>query len=212
MLTCAVPKGRMQQRTFEYLRQIGVDLSEFDPEGRELIYDDPAGRLRLILAKPLDVTTYVEYGSAHVGVAGKDVIEETGSDVYEPLDLGYSRCRLVVAEPEDGNFNGSDVHPRVATEFPRIAERHFARKGENVELIEVHGSVELTPLIGLAQRIVDIVSTGRTLRENGLVERETILESSARLIVNRPAMKLHEDEVRALIDELRGVIDRDTSD
>jgi len=184
-------------------------LSSFDPGDRELIHEDPGGRLRLILAKPLDVTTYVEYGVAEVGVAGKDVIEETASDLYEPLDLGFSRCRLVVAAPEGDPPPAADEHPRVATEFPVIAERHFARKGENVELVEVHGSVELTPLIGLAQRIVDIVSTGRTLRQNGLVERETVLESSARLIVNRPAMKLHQDEVQRLIRELRGVVEDD---
>ncbi len=210
MLTFAVPKGRMQSTTLDYLRRIGVDLSGFDPDDRGLIYEDPDERFRLILAKPLDVTTYVSYGSAEVGVAGKDVIEETGSDLYEPLDLGFSECRLVVAAPE-GDPPREEEHPRVATEFPNIAERHFARKGENVELVEVHGSVELTPLIGLAGRIVDIVSTGRTLRENGLVERETVLESSARLIVNRPAMKLHRDEVQRLIEDLRAEVEDDAS-
>jgi ATP phosphoribosyltransferase len=198
VLTFAVPKGRMLQKTLGYLRETGVDIPDFDPESRELIVYDRDKKFKFVIVKPFDVTTYVEYGAADVGVAGKDVIEEHDADIYEPLDLGFSECRLVVARPED--YNPDSNYPRVATEFMNIAEKHFAQKGENVELIKMHGSVELTPLIDLSQRIVDIVSTGRTLRQNGLVEEETILHSSARLIVNRPSLKLHRDEVEELID------------
>lgn len=205
MLTFAVPKGRMLRETLDHLEEIGVEIPDFDPESRELIVYDRDRRYKFVIVKPFDVTTYVEYGAADVGVAGKDVIEEHEADVYEPIDLGFSECRLSVARPED--YTPTSEYPRVATEFMNITEKHFAEKGENVELIKMHGSVELTPLIGLAQRIVDIVSTGRTLRENGLVEEETILHSSARLIVNRPAMKLHQDEVEELIGGLNSVVE-----
>lgn len=208
MLTFAVPKGRMLHDTMDQLQQIGVEIPDFDPDSRELIVYDKNRDYKFVIVKPFDVTTYVEYGAADVGVAGKDVIEEHEADIYEPLDLGFSDCRLVVARPE--NQPSDSNYPRVATEFMNIAEKHFAEKGENVELIKMHGSVELTPLIGLAQRIVDIVSTGRTLRENGLVEEETILHSSARLIVNRPALKLHRSEVERLIEGFSSVVE-DTS-
>lgn len=202
MLTFAIPKGRMLEDTVSMLRESGMELSDFNPDDRKLIFHDADGEFKFVIVKPSDVTTYVEYGAAQVGVAGKDIIEETESNVYEPLDLGFSRCRLSVAQPED--YDPSEHrHPRVATEFTNLAERHFAAKGENVELIELNGSVELAPLIGLSSRIVDIVSSGRTLRENGLVEVETILESSARLIVNRPAFKLHRRTVRSLIARFR---------
>lgn len=195
----------MLHETLERLETIGVDLPDFDPESRELIVYDRDRDYKFVIVKPFDVTTYVEYGAADVGVAGKDVIEEHDADIYEPLDLGFSQCRLVVARPEDQDADPD--YPRVATEFMNISEKYFAEKGENVELIKMHGSVELTPLIDLAHRIVDIASTGRTLRQNGLVEEETIMESSARLIVNRPAMKLHYDEIEPLIDGFKDVVD-----
>lgn len=204
MLTFAIPKGRMLDETLSRLSRAGVELPDYDPSDRRLIFHDLDQRFKFVVVKPYDVPTYVEYGAADVGVAGKDIIEETDANIYEPLDLGFSRCRLSVARPEDHDPDDDD-YPRVATEFTNLAERHFASKGENVELIKLHGSVELAPLIGLSQRIVDIVSTGRTLRQNGLVEEETILESSARLIVNRPAMKLHRREITRLLEELEGV-------
>lgn len=206
MLTFAIPKGRMLEDTVEYLRSSGMKLPDFDPGDRRLIFHDEDREFEFVIVKPADVTTYVEYGAAQVGVSGKDIIEETEANVYEPLDLRFSQCRLSVAQPEDYDPD-QERHPKVATEFTTIAERHFGQKGENVELIELNGSVELAPLIGLSSRIVDIVSTGRTLRQNGLVEVETILESSARLIVNRPAFKLHRRSVRSLIDRFREVVE-----
>lgn len=207
MLTFAVPKGRMFDQSMDLLNQIDVRLPDFDPDSRELIVHDTEKRFKFVIVKPSDVTTYVEYGAAEIGIAGKDIIEETNADIYEPLNLGFSDCRLVLAEPGDQKIEVD--YPRVATEFMNITERYFARKGKSVELIKMHGSVELTPLVDLVHQIVDIVSTGRTLRQNGLVEVETIMHSSARLIVNRPAMKLHHDEVRRLIDELKEVVPGD---
>lgn len=206
MLTFAVPKGRMLEETIDCLAEIGINLPSPDELDRRLIFHDEDEQFKFVIVKPYDVTTYVEYGAADVGVSGKDIIEETEANIYEPVDLGFSDCRLVVAHPEDFDPKEDVKTPRVATEFTNITERHFARKGQNVEIIKLHGSVELAPLIELSHRIVDIVSTGRTLEQNNLVEEETILESSARLIVNRPAMKIHRDEIKDLIRDLESVV------
>ncbi len=207
MLTFAVPKGRMFSETTDCLRKAGWDIPPFDPAERELIFYDEKKDFKFVLVKPYDVPAYVEYGAAEIGVSGKDIIEERGADVYEPLDLQFGSCRLSVARPED--YRSDKQYPRVATEFTNLTEKHFSGKGENVEIIKLHGSVELAPLIGLAGRIVDIVSTGRTLEQNNLVEEETILHSSARLIVNRPALKLHQSEIREMIERLQGVLEDD---
>ncbi|MFP4687229.1 MAG: ATP phosphoribosyltransferase [bacterium] len=207
MLTFAIPKGRMLEETMECLKKIGISFPDFNPSARKLIFYDADRRFKFVIVKPYDVTTYVEYGAAQLGVAGKDIIEEREANIYEPLDLGFSRCRLSVARPVEYEFK--EPYPRVATEFTNLAEKHFSRRGENVELIKLHGSIELAPLIGLAGRIVDIVSSGKTLRQNNLVEEETILQSSARLIVNRPAMKLHQQEIRDFMDELKEVLPDD---
>lgn len=191
----------------ECLRAAGWTIPPFDPEDRELIFHDSAEDFKFVLVKPYDVPAYVEYGAADVGVAGKDIIEEREANVYEPLDLKFSSCRVSVARPAD--YQSEAHNPRVATEFTNLTEKHFSKKGENVEVIKLHGSVELAPLIGLAGRIVDIVSTGKTLAQNDLIEAETILESSARLIVNRPALKLHQDEIKEMIERLKGVLEDD---
>jgi len=204
VLTFAVPKGRMFTDILGCLEQIDIEFPGLDPESRELIFYDKDENFKFVLVKPYDVTTYVEYGAAEIGVAGKDIIEEREANVYEPLDLRFSECRLSVARPRD--FEPGDRHPRVATEFTNLAEKYFSRRGENVEIIKLHGSVELAPLVGLAERIVDIVSSGQTLKRNNLVEEEVILSSSARLIVNRPAMKLHQKEIKKLINKLKTVI------
>jgi len=203
MLTFAVPKGRMMEETLDCLSEIGMEVPVANELGRRLIFHDSEEQYKFVIVKPSDVTTYVEYGAAEVGVSGKDVIEETEANVYEPVDLGFSTCRMVVARPEEQDPEVPKENPRVATEFTNLTERHFARKGKNVEIIKLHGSVELAPLIDLSHRIVDIVSTGRTLAQNNLIEEETILKSSARLIVNRPALKIHRNEIRTLIDELQ---------
>jgi len=192
----------MLDETLECLSRIGIETPSAEELDRQLVFYDHEERFKFVVVKPYDVTTYVEYGAADVGVSGKDIIEETEANIYEPVDLGFSRCRLSVARPEDGIAGSERETPRVATEFTNISERYFARKGQNVEIIKLHGSVELAPLIGLSHMIVDIVSTGQTLRQNNLVEEEVILESSARLIVNRPSMKIHREPIKQLIREL----------
>ena len=206
MLTFAVPKGRMLEQTTRCLSEAGWSIPDFDPDQRELIFYDNDRNFKFVLVKPYDVPTYVEYGAAELGVAGKDIIEEREANVYELLDLKFSRCRVSVARPEETPPGA--VKSRVATEFVNLTKKYFSSRGENVEVIKLHGSVELAPLLDLAGRIVDIVSSGRTLKRNNLVEEEVILESSARLIANRPALKLHQDEIKEKIKRLKGVLEQ----
>ncbi len=206
MLTFALPKGRMFFETMDCLAAAGWEIPEFDPDERKLIFYDCDQDFKFVLVKPYDVPTYVEYGTADIGVSGKDVIEEREANVYELLDLKFSGCRLSVAGPRDNGISRKSGTLRVATEFTRLAENYFSSRGENVEIIKLHGSVELAPLLGLADQIVDIVSSGKTLKQNNLEEKQTILQSSARLIVNRPALKLHQTEIKKTLERLKGVL------
>jgi len=203
-LTLALPKGRLLDDALELLREIGVD--GIDPDSRKLIFTDTRRGLRTLLLKPSDVPAYVAYGAADLGIVGKDILLEQDPDVYEPLDLGFGFCRLVVAEPaelwkRDDPTRWSWV--RVATKYPRMAEQYFSNRGIQVELVHLDGSIELAPLIGLADRIVDLVQSGETLRANGLVEVAEIARSTARLIVNRASMKTEYAAVMSLIDEMK---------
>lgn len=189
-LTLALPKGRLLTPALELLRRIGLDGVDFD--SRRLIFVDEGHGLRVLILKPADIPSYVEYGAADLGIVGKDILLEQEPDVYEPLDLGFGFCRLVVAEPaelwkRDDPTRWSWV--RVATKYPNLTERYFSERGVQVELIRLDGSIELAPLVGLADRIVDLVQSGETLRANGLVEVAEIMQSTARLIVNRASLK-----------------------
>jgi len=203
-LTIAMPKGRIFTEAVELLRNAGFDLPpEFD-DSRKLIIDVEEENFRFILAKPMDVATYVEHGVADLGIAGKDVLLEEERDVYELLDLKISGCYLAVAGLPDTKMN--DVAPKIATKYPNIAAAYFREQGEQVEIIKLNGSIELAPLIGLADRIVDIVSTGRTLKENGLVEYETITSVTSRLIVNPVSYRIKDERINDLIKRLDDVI------
>lgn len=203
-LTIAMPKGRIFEEAAELLRRAGYELPpEFD-DSRKLIIDVEEERFRFILAKPMDVATYVEHGVADLGIAGKDVLLEEERDVYELLDLKISGCYLAVAGLPDTKMN--DVAPKIATKYPNIAAAYFREQGEQVEIIKLNGSIELAPLIGLSDRIVDIVSTGRTLKENGLVEYETITAVTSRLIVNRVSYRIKDERISELIQRLNEVI------
>jgi ATP phosphoribosyltransferase len=203
-LTLALPKGRLLDSALQTLREVGVD--GIDQDSRRLIFDDPRRELRLLFLKPADVPAYVTYGAAHLGIVGKDILLEQEPDVYEPLDLGFGVCRLVVAEPRelwerDDPSRWSWV--RVATKYPRLTEQYFSARGVQVEIVRLDGSIELAPLVGLAERIVDLVQSGETLRANGLVEVAEITRSTARLIVNRAAMSTEYARINALIAQLR---------
>ena len=203
-LTLALPKGRLLDPALDLLRELGV--SGIDPDSRKLIFRDAGHDLEILLLKPADVPAYVTYGAADLGVVGKDILLEQEPDVYEPLDLGFGFCRLVVAEPRalwerDDPAKWSWV--RVATKYPRLTEEYFSARGIQVEIVRLDGSIELAPLVGLAERIVDLVQSGETLRANGLVEVAEITRSTARVIVNRAAMKTEHAAVTRLIDDMR---------
>jgi ATP phosphoribosyltransferase len=204
MLTLALPKGRLLESALDLLREIGVD--GVDAESRKLIFTDARTGLRLLFLKPADVPAYVVHGAADLGIVGKDILLEQQPDVYEPLDLGFGFCRLVVAEPRallemDDPSRWSWV--RVATKYPRMTEQYFSSRGIQVEIVRLDGSIELAPLVGLADRIVDLVQSGETLRANGLVEVAEIARSTARLIVNRASMKTGYSAVTALIEQMK---------
>ncbi len=203
-LTLALPKGRLLDPALELLRELGVN--GIDPDSRKLIFRDAGRDLEILLLKPADVPAYVTYGAADLGIVGKDILLEQEPDVYEPLDLGFGFCRLVVAEPRtlwerDDPAKWSWV--RVATKYPRLTEEYFSARGIQVEIVRLDGSIELAPLVGLAERIVDLVQSGETLRANGLVEVAEITRSTARMIVNRASMKTEHAAVTRLIDDMR---------
>lgn len=205
LLTIAMPKGRIFEEAVQLLRDAGYQLPpEFD-DSRKLIIDVPEESIRFILAKPMDVTTYVEHGVADLGIAGKDVMLEEERDVYEVLDLKISKCHLAVAGIPGTKM--SDVAPKIATKYPNIASEYFREQGQQVEIIKLNGSIELAPMIGLADRIVDIVSTGRTLVENGLEQMEHIVDITSRLIVNPVSYRLKDKAIDDMVERLSNIID-----
>jgi ATP phosphoribosyltransferase len=201
-LTVALSKGKLLAGSEALFRRAGLPFPE-DP-GRRLVVT--LDGLRFLFVKDMDVPTYVEYGVADCGVAGRDVLLEMGSDVYEPLDLGFGRCRLVVARPAEASGDPRSSSLRVATKYPRVATAHFLERGVSVEVVRLAGSVELAPSLGLADCIVDVVETGRTLVENGLQPVEEVAASTARLIVNRASYHARRDEVAGLLARLRAAV------
>lgn len=201
MLKIALTKGRLEKSTVALFEKMGLDVSAFENKGRKLIL--PVGDdITVVLAKAPDVITYVEHGVCDIGVVGKDTIFERGGAFYEVLDLGFGKCRFALAVPEGADFyDGYDVK-RLASKYPHVTRDYFARKGMDVDIIKIEGSVELVPLLGLVDGIVDLVETGNTLRENGLVAIEDVMQVSARLIVNVVSMKLKKDEINTLIDKI----------
>lgn len=209
-LTIAIAKGRLQEPSLEVFRAVGVCVPEEPPNSRRLLVDDGKDRFRFVLVKPADVPVYVEYGIADLGVCGRDVLLESRADVLEPLDLGFGRCRLVVAGKPESAARGYDpiVTVRVATKYPRVTADYFQRRGVPVELIVLSGSVELAPVLGLSHHIVDLVETGRTLQDHGLVVIDPIAESSARLIVNRAGYHLKRAAIAEIVESLRSEVAR----
>ena len=206
MLTIAIAKGRMQQGALELLARAGVRAGPEALASRRLAVEDEGGRCRFVFVKPADVPVYVEHGIADCGVVGRDVLLETGADVLQPLDLKINHCRIAVAARE-GAAPGRAGVLRVATKYPHIAARHFGARGVPVEIIELSGSVELAPVTGLADCIVDLVETSRTLAENGLVVVETITESTGRFVVNRASYQLKAADVGEIIKALGAALD-----
>ena len=203
-LTLALSKGRILEDSAPLLAQLGLAPAEgLDDRLLRLPSRDPD--VQLLIIRPADVPTYVEHGAADFGIVGKDVLMEHGGEaLYEPLDLGFARCRLAVAAP--ARRSAVARRGRVATKYPEVTRRHFAAKGEQVEIIKLYGSMELAPLVGLADWIVDLVDTGSTLKANGLVEVEKIADISARLVVNKAAMKMKHAAIRGWLERFRGAV------
>lgn len=197
MITLAVPKGRLLGPLADRLGAIGLDRETLLAEDRRLVRIDARSGLRVLLLKPDDVPTYVEYGAADLGVVGRDVLLERDYDLYAPVDLGIGRCKMVVAGLPDRLLPRRTL--RVATKYPNVAARHFARKGLPVDVVYVQGSVELAPLTGLADVIVDLVESGQTLRENGLVPLEHVCDVSSVVVANRTALKLARDAIAPIL-------------
>ena len=206
MLNIALPKGRLGEKVYRLFDQLGLDCRDLLEENtRKLVFENEKAGVRYFLVKPGDVQVYVEHGAADLGVVGKDVLLESGADVYELLDLGFGRCRMCVAAP-DWFRDDTAYTLRVATKFPNIARRHYEGRNREIEVIKLGGSIELAPLLGLSDVIVDIVETGTTLRENHLEVVEEILPISARLIANKSAYQFKNDTIERLAARCREVL------
>ena len=208
MITFALAKGRLAEQAFELLEQLGIDCSEPRNPGRQLVLWDKKNNVRFILVKPSDVPTYVDHGVADIGVVGKDTLLESGRPLYEVLDLTFGKCRLCIAGYAEQPQSATRATFRVATKYPNVARSYYDAKGRTIEIIELHGSVELGPVIGLSDVILDIVESGSTLRANGLTVLETVCECSARLVVNRVSMKTKRDRIREIIDGMSALIEQ----
>ncbi|WP_045225780.1 ATP phosphoribosyltransferase [Methyloterricola oryzae] len=210
MLTIAISKGRIYDDTVPLLRAAGIEPTLDPDKSRKLILPTQREDVRLLVIRATDVPTYVEYGAADLGIAGKDVLVEYGAEgLYEPLDLGIARCRMMTAARVGYHPQGKRL--RVATKYVHTTQRYFAKRGEQVEIIKLYGSMELAPLVGLADLIVDLVDTGNTLKANGLEPRDLIMDISSRLVVNKAAMKTKHRHVRGLVEELTRIVSNQRS-
>lgn len=215
LLTIALPKGKLGDEAISIFKKAGLPTEGLKTEARQLVFEYPEEGYRYIICRPTDIPVYVDYGAAALGVVGKDTIEEAGADVFELVDLKFGLCRFVVALPETTAAKitvGGEPdlrklnHKRVATKFPRVAESYFTSLGMQVEVIKLHGNIELAPRVGLADMIVDIVSTGRTLKENQLVAVSDIFSATARLIANRVSYRMEYQRLEPLVQKLKQVV------
>lgn len=204
MISIALPKGRLGNKAYKLLEQSGYTVSELMDESRKLVFENPESGVRYFLVKPSDVPIYVEYGAADIGVVGKDILLESGADVYELLDLGIGKCTMCVAAKED--YVEDNSRPVVvATKFPNIARKYYMDTNREIEVIKLYGSIELAPLLGMSDVIVDIVETGTTLKENHLKVFERIFPVSARLIAGKAAYKFKEKKINEIVKRLSEV-------
>ena len=204
MITLAIARGRLLTEAGKLLKKAGYPVGNLLKDSRKLIFEYPSFGLKILIIRPTDIPQYVEYGAADCGVVGKDTLIEERHDLYEPLDLGIGKCKLVVAAP-NGFLYSSTKTLRVATKYPKTAYEHFAGKGVGAEIVKLYGSVELAPIVGLSDVIVDLTATGETLKKNNLIEFETIADITARLVVNRVSMKVKSEEIKTLMTKLKKV-------
>jgi ATP phosphoribosyltransferase len=206
-LRVALTKGRLENKTVALFEKLGFDCEQLHNKGRKLILDIPNADLEVVLAKAADVITYIENGVCDIGVVGKDTIMEYGGSFFEVLDLGFGKCKFALASTKGTDFYDGYNERTIATKYPNITRRFFEGKGMDVRVVKIEGSVELAPLLGLSDAIVDIVETGTTLKENGLVVLEDIAPISAKLIVNTVSMKLRQQEIEGLIEKITAVLE-----
>ena len=199
----ALTKGRIEKEAVNIFQRSGIDCSELINKGRKLIFHNEEDNIDFVLVKAPDVLTYVEHGVVDVGIVGKDTLLEQNKDFYEVLDLGFGKCKFSVAGPKNSNFYSGYNRKKIATKYPNVARNYFRKLGQDVEIIKIEGSVELAPILGLADAIVDIVETGTTLKENGLVVYENICDISARMVVNVASMKMKKNEIEDIINRVQ---------
>ena len=204
MITIAISRGRLLQDFAGIFKKAGFNVGELLDDSRKLIFDFPDKGIKAMIVRPTDVPAYVEYGAADCGIVGKDTLLEERCNLYEPLDLKVGRCKLVVAAPRGYRINTSKPL-RVATKYPSIANDYFSRKGINAEIVKLYGSVELAPIVGLSDVIVDLTATGETLKKNNLEKLDDIADITARLVVNRVSMKVKSKEIKDFINKLKNV-------
>ena len=205
MLNIALPKGRLGDQVYELLASVGYDCKSIYDENRKLVFENPQTGVRYLLVKPSDVAIYVEHHAADVGIVGKDILMESNPDVYELLDLGLGKCRMCVAGKED-YVEDKDRPVRVATKFTNIAKEHYAKLGRDIDIIKLNGSIELAPILGLSDVIVDIVETGTTLRENGLQVVTEFMPISARFIANKASYQFKHRQMDTMLEKLRDTL------
>lgn len=213
IMTIALPKGKLFEPSINLLAKAGYNTVGFSDSARTLVFEDKEKETRFLVCRPTDIPTYVEHGAADLGIAGKDSIIEAGKNLYELVDLKFGFCRFVIAAPRQvldaqGEYQWKPGL-RVATKFPVIAREYLARKGYQGEIIKLHGNIELAPRVGLAELIVDLVSTGRTLKENDLVALEDIGTATARLIANRASYRLKSTEINDLVDKIKAILQKE---
>jgi len=202
VITVAISRGRLLKESFVLLKKGGFSVGTILDDSRKLIFEYPEDGIKALIVRPTDVPAYVEYGASDCGIVGKDTLIEEKNDLYEPLDLKIGKCKLVVAAPKGFDFTSARIL-RVATKYPRIANEYFVKKGVGVEIVKLYGSVELAPIVGLSDVIVDLTATGETLKKNNLTVIETIAEITARLVVNRVSMKVKSSEIKEFIKKLK---------
>ena len=204
MITIATPRGRLLEETVELFKRASIDITEIIGESRKLIFEFEEAGIRLLIVRPSDVASYVEYGAADCGVVGKDTLMEQDCNLYEPLDLRIGKCKMVVAAPKDFEKSGK-ASLRIASKYPKIASDFYNKKGISAEVIKLYGSVELAPIIGLCDAIVDLTASGETLRKNDLEIVEVVAEISAKFVVNKVSMKIKSEEIKELLVKLEEV-------
>jgi ATP phosphoribosyltransferase len=206
-LKIALTKGRLEKEAVNIFEAIGIDCSELREKSRKLVFHEEKHNMDFVLAKAADVITYVEHGVTDIGIVGKDTLMEMGKSFYEVVDLKVGKCKFIVAGKPDTNLYSGYSLKKIATKYPEVARSYFRKQGTDVEIIKIEGSVELAPILGLSDAIVDIMETGTTLKENGLVVLETVCDISARMIVNVASMKMKKEEIEELINKVQSFVD-----